>query len=47
MTKKGLNADKLLCNNYSNHVEPHVFFTLKNNLFMIENVWFTVKFDIL
>ena len=47
MTKKGLNADKLLCNNYSNHAEPHVFLILKNNLFMIENVWFTVKFDIL
>ena len=46
MTKKGLNANKLLCNNHGNHAEPR-FLTLKNNLFMIENVWFTVKFDIL
>ena len=44
MTKKGLNANKLLCDN---HAEPHVFLTLKNKLFIIENVWFTVKFDIL
>ena len=31
-------------NNHSNHAEPHVFFlTLKKDLFMIENVWFTIK----
>ena len=47
MTEKGLNANKLLCDNHSNHAEPHVFFLiLKNNLFMIENIWFTLKFDI-
>ena len=43
MTEKGLNANKLLCDNHSNHAEPHVFLILKNNLFMIENIWFTVK----
>ena len=33
------------CVKHSNHAEPHVFLTLKNDLSMIENVWFTIKFD--
>ena len=47
MTKKALDANEFLCDNHNNHAEPHVFLTLKNGIFMIENVWFTIKFDLL
>ena len=38
MTIKASDANEFLCDNHSNHAEPHVFLTLKNDLFMIENV---------
>ena len=39
MTLTASDANELLCDNHSNHAEPHVFFlTLKKDLFMIENV---------
>ena len=47
MTKKALGANELLCDNHNNQAERHVFLTLKNDLFMIEHVWFTIRFDIL
>ena len=45
MTIKASDANEFLWDNHSNHAEPHVFLTLKNDLFMIENVRFTIKFD--
>ena len=47
MTKKALGANELLCDNHNNQAERHVFLTLKNDLFMIEHVWFTIRFGIL
>ena len=47
MTKKALGAKELLCDNLSNQAERHVFLILKNDLFMIENIWFMIRFDIL
>ena len=47
MIKKALGANKLLCDNHNNQAEQHVFLTLKNDLFMIQNIWFTIRFDIL
>ena len=38
MTIKASDANKFLCDNHSNHAEPHVFLTLNNDLSMIENV---------
>ena len=46
MTKQALGTNEFLYDNHSNHTEPHFFLTLKNHLFMIENVWFTIKFDV-
>ena len=43
MTKKALGANELLCDNHNNQVEQHVFLALKNDLFMIANVWFYDK----
>ena len=47
MIKKGLDANELLCDNHGDHANPHDFLTLKNDLFIIEDVWFTKKFDTL
>ena len=47
MTKKALGAKELLCDNLNNQAERHVFLILKNDLFMIENIWFMIRFDIL
>ena len=47
MTKKALGANVLLCDNPNNQAERYVFLTLKNDLFMIENVWFTIRFNVL
>ena len=47
MTKKALGANELLCDNHNNQAKRHGFLTLENDLFMIENVWFTIRFDIL
>ena len=49
MTKKALGANELLCDNhnYNYQAEQYVFLTFKNDLFMIENVWFTTRFNLL
>ena len=47
MIEKALDANKLLCDNPNYQAERYVFLTLKNDLFIIENVWFTIRFNVL
>ena len=47
MTKKALGANVLLCDYPNYQAERYVFLTLKNDLFLIENVWFTIRFNVL
>ena len=47
MIEKALDANKLLCDNPNYQAEWYVFLTLKNDLFIIENVWFTIRFNVL